>query len=159
MSDNMSVSVSITYMQRCHLPDVREIEEASFGDPWLAEVIAHSIRRKDTTGVVAIVNGEVAGYAIYQLVSEDNQACIRVARLAVAEWCRFCGVGGVLLDDLIGRLTLVRDKLVFPVRESNLIAQVWLREYGLQCEEIRDDWFGDSESAYVFTRYFGGDSV
>jgi ribosomal protein S18 acetylase RimI-like enzyme len=139
------------------LPDVREIEEASFGDPWLAEVIAHSIRRKDTTGLVAIVNEEVAGYAIYQLVQEDGDAVLRVARLAVAEWCRFCGVGGVLLDDLIGRLTLVRDKMVFPVRESNLIAQVWLREYGLQCEEIRDDWFGDGESAYVFTRYFGGE--
>ena len=157
MSNNMSVNVSITYMQRVHMPDVREIEEASFGDPWLPEVITHSIRRKDTTGVVAIVNEEVAGYAIYQLVQEDGEAVLRVARLAVAEWCRFCGVGGVLLDDLIGRLTLVRDKLVFPVRESNLIAQVWLREYGLQCEEIRDDWFGDGESAYVFTRYFGGE--
>lgn len=157
MSRNMSVSVSIAYMQRCHLPDVREIEEASFADPWLAEVIAHSIRRKDTTGLVAIVNGEVAGYAIYQLVSEDNQACIRVARLAVAEWCRCCGVGGVLLDDLLGRMTLVRDRLVFPIRESNLIAQVWLREYGLYCDEIRDDWFGDGEAAYVFSKWYGGE--
>ena len=157
MSSNMSVDVSIAYMQRMHMEDIREIEEASFGDPWLPEVISFSVRRKDTTGLVAIVNGEVAGYAIYQLVSEDNQACIRVARLAVAEWCRCCGVGGVLLDDLLGRMTLVRDKLVFPVRESNLIAQVWLREYGLYCEEIRDDWFGDGESAYVFTKWYGGE--
>jgi len=155
MRHEMGVSIRIGYMQRCHMQDIQEIENDSFIDPWLPEVIIHSVNRKDTTGIVAMTESDVAGYAIYQLAEEDGHAVIRVARLAVAPWCRLCGVGGILLDDLLGRLTMVRNKLVFPIRESNLVAQVWAREYGLYCEEIRDDWFADSESAYVFTKNLG----
>ncbi len=147
------IQVSIEYMQRHHIADVVVIEEESFLDPWLPEVIAFSVTRKHATGIVAKINRQIAGYAIYQLQEDDGDQVVRVARLAVAQWARNCGVGGVLLDDLIGRLTLVRDTLFFPVRESNLIAQVWLREYGLQCREIRENFYADGEAAYVFEAY------
>jgi len=150
MPTKESIQIKVEWMARHHMEEVAEIERDAFIDPWLPEVIVYSIRRKETSGIVAIVNQAVAGYAIYSLVTEDYEPVLRVDRLAVAEWCRGCGVGGVLLDDLLGKLKPGRPRLVFPVRESNLIAQVWLREYELRCEEIREGWYADNEDAYVF---------
>jgi hypothetical protein len=41
------------------------------------------------------------------------------------------------------------------VRESNLQAQVWLKEYAVRCVEISEGYFDDGETAYIFETYYG----
>ena len=126
------------------------IDDESFDDWWRPEVIAYSIGRQDTTGIVATWQGEIVGFAIYALRGEGPASCIEVKRLAVAEHARRCGIGGMLLDDIIGRLTLVRRTIVFPIRESNLVGQLWLKEYGFICRWIDKLRFTGEEDAYMF---------
>lgn len=145
-----SVCILIRYATAGDMERIGEIEEESFIECWLPEVVQWSVKRKHATAIVAEYNCEIVGYAIYQLEGPKENAVIRVARLAVAEHARRCGVGGCLLDALLDRLTLNRRTLVFPVRESNLVAQVWLREYGLTCREIVEGYYADEEPAYLF---------
>ena len=145
-----SMCITVRYANGGDMRRIGDIEEESFLDPWLPEVIQWSVSRKEATAIVAEWQGEVVGYAIYVLEGSGEDAVIRVHRLAVAEFARRSGIGGCLLDNMIGKLTLVRRTLVFPVRETNLAAQLWLKEYGLQCHEIFDDYYADEENAYVF---------
>ena len=126
------------------------IDDESFDDWWRPEVIAYWIGRQDTTGIVATWHGEIVGFAIYALRGEGPTSCIEVKRLAVAEHARRCGIGGILLDNIISRLTLVRRTIVFPVRESNLVGQLWLKEYGFICRWIDKLRFTGEEDAYMF---------
>jgi hypothetical protein len=39
---------------------------------------------------------------------------------------------------------------VLPVRESNLDAQLFLKTQLVECREIKEDYFADGETAYMF---------
>jgi ribosomal protein S18 acetylase RimI-like enzyme len=56
----------------------------------------------------------------------------------------------MLLDAVEDRLTIVRRRLVLPVRESNLDAQLFLKTQLVECREIKEDYFADGEAAYMF---------
>lgn len=146
---DMCVTVRLAVGHR-DIGAIAEIDDESFEQHWRPEVIAYSIGRQDTTGIIAIWNNEIVGFAIYALRGHGSSSCIEIKRLAVADYARRCGIGGILLDDIIGRLTLVRKTLIFPVRESNLEAQLWLREYGFTCQSIEPMRFTDEEDAYMF---------
>lgn len=148
--DLTNMCVTIRLANRGDFRRIGDIETESFIDAWLPEVIAWSVSRQHATAIVAEWQGEVVGYAIYLLEGQAELSYIKVHRLAVAESVRRCGVGGMLLDDIFGRLTMVRKTLVFPVRESNLTAQVWLKEYGVKCAYISHGYYADDEDAYVF---------
>ena len=148
--DLTNMCVTIRLANRGDFRRIGEIESESFVDAWLPEVIAWSVSRQHATAIVAEWQGEVVGYAIYHLEGARENACVKVHRLAVEQQVRRCGVGGMLLDDMFGRLTMVRKTLVFPVRESNLTAQVWLKEYGVKCAYISHGYYADDEDAYVF---------
>jgi len=150
---NQDISMCVTIRLASGQQDIEAmaaIDDESFDDWWRPEVIAYSIGRQDTTGIVATWHGEIVGFAIYAMRGEGPASCIEVKRLAVAEHARRCGIGGILLDDIIGRLTLIRQAVIFPVRESNLEAQLWLKEYGFICRAIEPLRFTGEEDAYMF---------
>ena len=149
--------VTIRLAHRGDYQAIGIIEEESFDDAWPSEVIAYSTSRQHATAIVAEWQGKIVGYAIYLLEGRAELSCIKVHRLAVAESVRRCGVGGMLLDDIFGRLTIARETLVFPVRESNLTAQLWLREYGIKCWYISHGYYAEGEDAYVFEIDMGDD--
>ena len=148
--DLTNMRVTVRLANRGDFRAIGDIEAESFVEAWLPEVIAWSVSRQHATAIVAEWQGEVVGYAVYLLEGHAELSCVKVHRLAVAPFARRCGVGGMLLDDMLGRLTLVRRTLVFPVRESNLDAQRWLKEYGIKCSYISHGYFADDEDAYVF---------
>lgn len=153
-TESTKMCVTVRWANRSDMRRIAEIEEESFGSPWLPEVISWSISRTQSVGLVAEWQGEIVGYAIYYLRPSDTGSAIQVHRLAVASFARRSGIGGCLLDNMIGRLTQERSELIFPVRESNLLAQLWLREYGLECTEIINGYYADDEDAYIFTLSF-----
>lgn len=142
--------VEITPVVRHDIPKIVEIEEQAFIDPWIPEVIAYSLNRNKCFAIAARYHGELVGYAIFHLEGTHDLAIVRVSRLAVAMSVRNCGIGGIMLDNLLNRLTPARPTLVFPVRESNTVAQLWLKQYGLTCTEIDKGRYADGEDAYVF---------
>ena len=155
--DLTNMRVTVRLANRGDFRAIGDIEAESFIDPWLPEVIAWSVSRQHATAIVAEWQGEVVGYAVYLLEGQAELSYIKVHRLAVAESVRRCGVGGMLLDDIFGRLTIARETLVFPVRESNLVAQLWLKEYGIKCWYISHGYYAEGEDAYVFEIDMGDD--
>ena len=150
---NQDIDMCVTVRPASGQQDIEAmaaIDDESFDDWWRPKLIAYSIGRQDTTGIVATWHGEIVGFAIYALRGEGPTSCIEVKRLAVAEHARRCGIGGILLDDIISRLTLVRRTIVFPIRESNLVGQLWLKEYGFICRWIDKLRFTGEEDAYMF---------
>jgi ribosomal protein S18 acetylase RimI-like enzyme len=146
----IEVPIEIRFMHRMDLATVGQIEELCFADPWLPEVIAWSIARQEASGLVATIENIVVGYAVYKLEGGQNDAHIWLQRLAVHPRMRRCGIGEMLLDAIEDRLTIVRRRLVLPVRESNLDAQLFLKTQLVECREIREDYFADGEAAYMF---------
>lgn len=142
--------IQIRYMDRGDIREVGQIEEICFSDPWLPEVIAWSVARQQASGLVAICERAVVGYAIYQLDGDDDGAFIRLSRLAVHPAMRRIGIGEMLLEAVEARLTLVRRRLLIPVRESNLDAQLFFKTEVIECRDIRRNYFGDGETAYMF---------
>jgi ribosomal protein S18 acetylase RimI-like enzyme len=143
--------VEVTPIAKHDIGKIIEIEQQSFIDPWIPEVIAWSLTRSQSAhGIAAKYHDEVVGYAIFHLEGIGPDSILRVSRLAVAKNVTRCGIGGILLDSLLGRLTLTRPTLVFPVRESNTVAQLWLKQYGLTCVEIVRGRYADGEDGYIF---------
>jgi ribosomal protein S18 acetylase RimI-like enzyme len=146
----IEVPIEIRFMHRMDLATIGQIEELCFADPWLPEVIAWSIARQEASGLVATIENIVVGYAIYKLEGGQDDAHIWLQRLAVHPRMRRCGIGEMLLDAVEDRLTIVRRRLVLPVRESNLDAQLFLKTQLVECREIKEDYFADGEAAYMF---------
>lgn len=146
----VNMPIQIRHMDRHDLRAVGQIEETCFSDPWLPEVIGWSVARQQASGLVAICEGEVVGYAIYQLESDDRGSLIRLSRLAVHPAMRRIGIGEMLLEAVEARMTLVRRRLLIPVRESNLAGQLFLKTEIIECRAIQESYFGDGETAYMF---------
>jgi ribosomal protein S18 acetylase RimI-like enzyme len=153
------MSVTIRHMYRDDIETVSQIEIEAFADPWIGEVIAWSVARQEASGLVATIEGHVVGYVIYHLEGKGADSYVRISRLAVVAPMRRCGIGELLLEAVEDRLTLVRRKLVFPVRESNLAAQQWLKHENIECQEIRSDYFADGEAAYVFALEYQAEEI
>jgi ribosomal-protein-alanine N-acetyltransferase len=146
----IGTAVTIRMMDRVDIAQVAALEETCFDDPWLGEVIAWTIAKQQASGVVAIIQGKVAGYAIYQLEGDEEGSFIRISRLAVHPALRRTGIGSLLCDAVIGRLTVARRRIAGAVRESNLSSQLFMRSQGFICSKMIEGYFSDYETAYVF---------
>lgn len=102
------------------LVSIAAIERASFNDPWSEasfrsmfanpQVLAHVVERR----------GAVVGYSIAWLVGDEAE----LANLAIATAVRQAGLGGRLLDHLLGVIAARGGATVYlEVREGNVGAR------------------------------------
>lgn len=99
------------------LPRVHAIEIATFPDPWtlngFRDVLGNARARLD---VAEDQMGELLGYSAAWFVADESE----IANLAVARHARRRGVGGRLLDEVLGAARAFGAQSVFlEVRESN----------------------------------------
>jgi len=140
------------WMIRRDLPDVLEIERASFEFPWAEDDFIRCLRQRNCIGVVAEFgpNGakERAGYIVYEL----HAGRFHVLSFAVHPKFRRSGVGAAMLDWLKGRLgRLNRRHIFFEIRESNVPAQLFARAQGFRAQSILRSFYDDTgEDAYMF---------
>ena len=109
------------------LPRVMEIENACFSTPWKEPTFRGLMRRTDTDLFVAEQEGRILGYAACWTVIDQSE----LGNVAVAGEARGRGIGGALVDAVIGR---VRERgageVFLEVRESNRAAQSIYRDRG-----------------------------
>ena len=105
------------------IPEVVEIERASFADPWSADSFLTSLRPERMHFLVAEESAGdalVIGYVIALMIGEEAE----IADLAVTPHARRRGVGPMLLDRVASDLTSSGVRTLFlEVRESNVSAQ------------------------------------
>jgi len=145
----------IRWMIRKDMPQILEIEKASFSNPWTEEEFVQALRHRDTIGMVAECGDDVGGYMIYEL----HKNRLHLLSLAVHPSVRRKSLGRVMMERIMGKLSQDRrNRITLEVRESNLAAQLFFRQLGFRAVRILRDFYSDTtEDAYLMEyRYVGG---
>ena len=132
----MSNDVHIRWMIRRDMPAVLEIESLSFEFPCSEEEMITMLRQRNTIGMVSEVDGQVVGFMIYDLLPNR----LHLNTIAVHPSHRRYGVGRAMVEKLIYKLSFQRrNRIILEVRETNLIAQKFLRSLGFIAVETDED--------------------
>jgi ribosomal-protein-alanine N-acetyltransferase len=98
-------------------------------------------------------DNQVTGYMIYEL----HRNRIHLLTIGVLPEARSQGVGRKLIEKLIGKLTQTRrNRITCEVRETNLNAQQFFRHMGFRAISVINDFYDDTEDAYLMQYRIGG---
>lgn len=129
---------------------ISELEMECFPkEPWSYRMLADSFENENFVGILCEENGEIAGYGGvtvgYDTADIDN--------IAVSERYRGCGMGGVLLEELV-RAARERGaaKIFLEVRVSNAVAMSLYLKHGFKGVYARTRYYTDGEDCLVMAR-------
>jgi ribosomal-protein-alanine N-acetyltransferase len=128
----------IRRMEESDLDAVMEIESSSFSTPWSRASFRNLLGRDDATLWVAVIDGNVAGYAVVWYVLREAE----LGNLAVAPGWRRRGLGRRLLD-LALDISRERgaERIYLEVRVSNRVAQELYELRGFQHVGLRRRYY------------------
>ena len=137
------------------MPEVLDIECASFPDSWSEEDFIRCLRQRNCIGMVAEYDEQVVGFMIYEL----HKTRIHILNFAVHPDSRLRSVGRQMIEKLVGKLELSngrRDRLLLEVRETNLDAQLFFRACGFRAINLLRDFYDDApgEDAYLMEHQY-----
>lgn len=145
--------VTLPWMIRKDMDDVRAIERACFEFPWFSEDFLRCLRQRNCIGLAAKHGERVVGFVIYEL----HKTRLHVLNLAVhPDWQRR-GIGQQIIAKLAGKLSSQRrTRITLEVRETNLDAQRFCKAQGFEAVNVLRDFYEDSdEDAYLFEYRLG----
>lgn len=135
-----------------HLRQVYNIECECFSVPWSYQSFEEELANPLAIYIVAIVGGEVAGFAgMHHVIDEGH-----VTNIAVGEQYRSCGFGDALVRRLID-IASVRgiNGMVLEVRMGNAAAIKLYGKHGFNFAGIRKNYYVDTkEDAIVMWKKF-----
>lgn len=107
------------FMTFADLPQVMALEAASFSDPWPEVAFVQAIASARCHAIVVRSTEErVLGFLIGYVDGPE----LHIADLAVSPDHRRCGIGRILMRDVLGDTSLRCSSAVLDVRESNRAA-------------------------------------
>lgn len=144
--------VNIRWAVQRDLPDIKEIEEASFKDSiWNEKDFRKCLAKHNVICKVVDVDSSVVGFMVYQL-EKDRYILLN---LAVHPKFRRKRAAAILIDELVRKTSKHRRKyIIAEVRENNLSAQLFFRWAGFKAEKVLRNYYNDTEEdgyKFVFT--------
>ena len=138
---------SVRWMVCRDMDEVLAIEEASFECPWDADIFWQVSRQREVISMVAEVGVRVVGYIFYAL----NHNHLFILNFAVHPDYRRRYVASTMLRKVISKInTTRRTHIDVEVRETNLVAQLCLRQNGFKAIKVlRDHYEETSDDAYL----------
>ena len=134
------------------VPYIAYIEKLCFAKPWSEEDLYNKLKETACSGFLIAVSGVTSGYVIYRAKKNHFQ----IDSLAVDPMMQRQGLGTRLINMMLGQATTHRHRFWITVRESNLGAQLFLREMGFRCMMTERDTYrqpdGHTEDGYLFSR-------
>lgn len=138
------------------LPQISQIEQSTFPNPWSQEIFLTIILRKGRMMVdhgnfinlwVMDYSGEVIGYVVWEEMIDEQHG--HLLNIAVREDCRSKGQGKALLDFVFSQMRDAGIKTcALEVRESNQIARNLYRKVGMMAVD-RVHGYYDGEDAII----------
>lgn len=152
LKKDYDMDVHIRWMIRRDMPEVLEIEQASFEFPWTEEDFIRCLRQRNCIGMVAEYDEKVVGFMIYELHRDQ----LHVLNFCVGPDVRRRGIGAQMVNKLFGKLSQQRrNQITLEIRETNLAAQVFYRNLGFRAISVLRDYYDDTvEDAYVMQYMF-----
>lgn len=147
MKSEVLNDLTIRWMIRRDMPEVLRIENDSFEFSWIEDDFLACLLQRNCIGMVALLNGDVAGFMIYELCKSK----LHVLNFAVAPRHRRKGIGTQMVTKLKNNLSQQRRKsLTLEIRESNLDGQLFFRSQRfLAVDVLRGHYEDCDEDAYV----------
>jgi ribosomal-protein-alanine N-acetyltransferase len=138
-------------LRQDHIKKILEIENRTNGAPWSERAFNNELSHTDRIFLVALVDGEVAGYAGVWLVIDEAH----VTTLAVAEEDRRQGIGLKLMVDLLNESKAVGMVCsTLEVRSGNEAALRLYEKLGYRETARRKAYYPDNkEDAIVMWLY------
>ncbi len=139
-------AVHIRWMIRRDMPEVMNIELASFEYAWTEDDFLRCLRQRNCIGMVAEREERILGFMIYEL----HRTHLSLLNFAVNPNVRRTGIGRLMLNKLIYKLcSHRRQKITLAVRESNISAQLFFRAHRFYAAKVLRSYYEDSgEDAY-----------
>lgn len=135
----------IRWMIRHDMPEVLDIEQRSFANPWSEDEFTRFLREAAVVGMIAEVHHRVVALMIYKL----GKLSLAIHNFAVHPDYRRMKIGTAMIDELKGKLSQGRRyKLICPVADYNLLMHVFLKAHGFTCDRILPEHFPDPDSLY-----------
>ena len=161
MSIAASGTIEIRVAQARDLPSIVAIEQASFSDPWTTDAFESALGMHRMSLLVAEDRAEegrgsgptLVGYVVALLLGVEAE----IADLAVTPPARRRGIGGLLLDRVVGDLAATGVGAVFlEVRESNSAARALYESRGFAAVGRRRAYYQHPvEDALILKRETG----
>jgi len=143
-----AIKPEIRWMIRRELPQVLEIEAESFACPWGEGDFIDTLGERNTIGMVAEVDRQIAAFCVYELHKDH----FFIVNMAVRQSFRRQRVATAIMNHLKRKLHVGRrDQIAANLCESNLDGQLFFRHQGFRAVRILRDR-GDTEGrdAYRF---------
>ncbi len=133
---------------RHDFPEVLDIERSCYQDcRWHQEDFIHELTTKNVVGVVAVRQGNVVGYAIYEL----HKQSVEIRNIAVHPIVQRQGIGTSLVRRTLQKLEDGRRvTMTADVRDSNLPGQLFFGSCGFTASQIKSGRYDNHDTAYHF---------
>ena len=140
----------IRKMARGHIPQVLEIERASYPSPWSVKAFANEMMSASSVNIVAMEAMSVVGFLVAWIVVDQ----LHVANIAVAGDHRRRGVGGAMMKWLLAEAAQRGCATsTLEVRESNRAARSMYSQLGYCSVSIRKTYYSNPpEDAVVMMK-------
>ena len=136
-------------MEDAHVEQIAALEKACFSDPWSVNSIRSELNNSLSLWIVAVDGETVAGYVGSQSVLGWSD----MMNLAVADQYRRCGIGEMLVKELIQQLQLRRNTcLTLEVRVSNVPAIALYEKLGFVCVGKRPNYYHNPKEDALILR-------
>lgn len=140
-------NIHIRWMIRRDMPEVLDIESASFEFSWSEDDFIRCLRQRNCIGMVAEYDERVVGFMIYELHKDQ----LHLLNFAVRPDVRRRGIGEQMIQKLVGKLSQQRrNRIELEIRETNYAAQMFFKNLDFRAISVLKDYYEDTvEDAYV----------
>lgn len=145
--DSQPIDVYLRWMIRRDMPEVLQIEQASYEFPWDEDDFIRCNRQRNVIPMVAEHEDKIVGFMIYEL----HKTRIHIIDFVVHSAWRRRDVGTAMICKLTGKLSQQRRvRITVEVPESNLGAQLFFRNCGFRAVSVLRNFYDDMpEDAYL----------
>lgn len=128
-----------------------ELEQEIFSDAWSCREVHNTVKQKHTFCAAATEGDTLLGYFLCYYVLDEGE----IARIAVKESARRCGIGQMLMDYMVEAFREKEvERILLDVRKSNRTAIGFYEKNGFGVDGERKGYYGgaDPEDAVLMSK-------
>ena len=141
---------------------IRQIEDASFEDPYSPMVFWAWYLSSNRIFRIATFNGKVIGYSIAKAETKDQETFAHLISLAVEPDSRKKGVGSKMLEDTISKTKEIFQSckgIALEVRTDNKAAIALYLRFGFERTRTISNYYGIGKDALAMELHYKSKGV